>query len=192
MKSICVFCGAFVGLNPVYEQAARQLGEQLAAQDIELVWGGGQIGLMGALADAVLSGGGRTYGVMPQFMVQRELASSQSTELVVVDSMHERKAKMVERAEAFIALPGGFGTLDECFEIITWAQLHIHDKPIGLLNVNGFFDPLLTYLGHCSDEGFIRREHIDLLHVASDVNTLLETFEAYQGRSGDWLGSINF
>lgn len=187
MKSICVFCGAYVGHDPVYREAAHELGGRLAARQIELVWGGGRVGLMGVVADAVLAAGGETYGVMPAFMAERELAHKQSNVMNIVESMHERKANMSARAQAFIALPGGLGTLDELFEVVTWAQLHLHDKPIGLLNVNGFFNPLLKYLQHCCHEGFIQRKHVDLIKVSADPDVLLDALDAYMAPHGDWL-----
>lgn len=174
MKSVCVFCGASAGQDPIYRQAATEFGGMLGRQAVELVWGGGHVGLMGIVADAVLATGGRTYGVIPEFMAQRELAHEASTQMLVVDSMHARKAAMAARADAFVALPGGFGTLDELFEILTWAQLGLHNKPIGLLNVNSFFDPLIAMLQHMHGEGFLRREHHHLLCVQSDAATLLK------------------
>ena len=159
----------------------------MAGEGVELVWGGGNVGLMGVVADAVLAAGGRTYGVIPSFMAERELAHPQATELVVVDSMHARKAAMADRADAFVALPGGFGTLDELFEIVTWAQLHIHRKPIGLLNVEGFFDPLMDMVRHMSAAGFVRPQHLALLHVADDGAALLRAMRTHVVDEGDWL-----
>ena len=171
----------------MYADAAASFGRLLAEQGIELVWGGGNVGLMGVVADAVLAAGGRAYGVIPSFMAERELAHPQATELVVVDSMHARKAAMAERADAFVALPGGFGTLDELFEILTWAQLHIHSKPIGLLNVQGFFDPLLAMVRHMSREGFITARHLALLHEDVHADSLLDAMRRYQPEAGDWV-----
>ena len=188
MRSICVFCGASSGLDAVYASAAAGFGRLLAQENIELVWGGGDVGLMGILADGVLAGGGQTYGVVPSFMAERELAHPQATEMLIVDSMHARKAAMADRADGFVALPGGFGTLDELFEIITWAQLHIHAKPVGLLNVRGFFDPLLAMVRHMSAEGFIKSHHLDLVHVAEDPKQLLQSMRAHTAPQGDWLG----
>ena len=187
MRSICVFCGAAAGQDTAYANAAADFGRLLAGEGIELVWGGGNVGLMGVVADAVLSAGGRAYGVIPAFMSERELAHPQATELVVVDSMHARKAAMADRADAFVALPGGFGTLDELFEIITWAQLHIHHKPIGLLNVKGFYNPLMTMVRHMSETGFVRPPHLALLHVADDGAALLQSMYAHVVDEGDWL-----
>ena len=187
MRSICVFCGASVGRDAAYAAAATAFGRLLAGEGIELVWGGGNVGLMGVLADAVLAAGGRAYGVIPSFMAERELAHPQATELAVVDSMHTRKAAMADRADAFVALPGGFGTLDELFEIVTWAQLHIHAKPVGLLNVQGFFDPLLAMVRHMSEAGFVKPQHLGLLHVGADGPGLLRAMRAYAAPQGDWV-----
>lgn len=188
MKSLCVFCGATPGNDSAYREAAHSFGEALARNNIELVWGGGHVGLMGVVADAVLAAGGRAYGVIPTFMAERELAHPDATELVVVSSMHERKAAMADRAEAFVALPGGFGTLDELFEIVTWAQLHIHRKPVGMLNVKGFFDPLMTMVRHMSAEGFIKPHFLDLLHRSPSPTELLAAMNAHRPPEGDWLG----
>ena len=187
MRSVCVFCGASSGHDPAYALAARRFGEVLARHGIELVWGAGNVGLMGVVADAVLSHGGRAVGVIPDFMVERELAHTAASEILIVDSMHARKAAMAERADAFVALPGGFGTLDELFEILTWAQLHIHSKPIGLLNVQGFFDPLLAMVRHMSREGFITARHLALLHEAVHADSLLDAMRRYQPEAGDWV-----
>ena len=187
MRSICVFCGASAGREAAYAAAAAAFGRLLAGEGIELVWGGGNVGLMGVLADAVLGAGGRAYGVIPSFMAERELAHPQATEMRVVDSMHARKAAMADRADAFVALPGGFGTLDELFEIVTWAQLHIHAKPVGLLNVQGFYDPLLAMALHMSAAGFVKPQHLGLLHVAADGAGLLRSMRGYAAPEGDWL-----
>ncbi|HEV3083366.1 MAG TPA: TIGR00730 family Rossman fold protein, partial [Gemmataceae bacterium] len=144
MTTVCVFCGSRSGGQPLYAAAARQLGISLVARGMDLVYGGGHVGLMGILADAVLRGGGEVVGVIPQALVERELAQEGLTRLEVVDTMHQRKAAMADLADAFAALPGGYGTADELFEILTWAQLGMHAKPIGLLNISGFFDPLLA------------------------------------------------
>ena len=187
MNSLCVFCGSSSGSQPIYAEAAAAFGRQLADEEIELVWGGGNVGLMGVVADSVLAASGRTYGVIPGFMAERELAHQQTTEMVVVASMHERKAAMADRAEGFVALPGGYGTLDELFEIVTWAQLQIHSKPVGLLNVNGFFDPLLHMVRHMREQGFIKPRHADLLQVADEPAALLAAMRAFATPSGDWV-----
>ena len=172
---------------PIYAEAAAALGRQLAREGIERVWGGGNVGLMGVVADSVLAAGGRTYGVIPGFMAERELAHQQTSEMVVVGSMHERKAAMADRADGFVALPGGYGTLDELFEIVTWAQLQIHSKPVGLLNVGGFFDPLLHMVRHMSEQGFIKPRHAELLQVTDEPSVLLAAMRAYAVPSGDWV-----
>ena len=174
VRSVCVFCGSSTGANPVYADAARGLGAALAARGLALVYGAGNVGLMGVLADAALAAGGQVIGVIPRSLVQRELAHQGMTELHVVETMHQRKALMADRADAFVAIPGGYGTLDELFEILTWAQLGIHNKPIGLLNVNGFFDPLLTWVRHAAAEGFLRQKHLALLNVEAEVEPLLD------------------
>jgi uncharacterized protein (TIGR00730 family) len=174
MKYLCVFCGSSLGRPSIYAESARQFGAALAARGLGLVYGGGHIGLMGDLADAVLQGGGPVVGVIPRSMVERELAHEGLTELHVIETMHQRKALMASRAAAFAALPGGFGTADELFEILTWRQLRLHTKLIGLLNVAGFFDPLLAWLDRTVADGFVRAEHRALLHVATQPQALLD------------------
>jgi hypothetical protein len=174
MKRVCVFCGSSSGTRPEYAAAARRFGAALAGRGLGLVYGGGHVGLMGALADAVLAAGGEVVGVIPQALVDRELAHGGLTELLVVNTMHERKALMADRADAFAALPGGFGTADELFEILTWAQLGLHAKPVGLLNVAGFFGPLLAWVDVAERESFLRPQHRDLLAVAEGPEALLE------------------
>ncbi len=184
MPSICVFCGSSVGGRAEYAGAARRFGTILAGRGLELVFGASHVGLMGVLADAVLAAGGRAVGVFPQTLVEKVLAHGQLTELHVVDSMHSRKALMAERADAFVALPGGFGTADELFEVLTWAQLGIHAKPIGLLNVVGFFAPLLAWAQHAVREGFLRPEYLAMLHVAEEPEQLLDRLLAHRPGSG--------
>jgi uncharacterized protein (TIGR00730 family) len=174
VNNVCVFCGSQGGKPAVYADAARKLGTLLAGRGLGLVYGAGHVGLMGILADAALAKGGRVVGVIPQDLVDRELAHTGLTELIVVDTMHQRKALMAERSDAFIALPGGYGTLDETFEILTWAQLGYHNKPVGLLNVAGYFDGLLAWLDHAGHEGFLRSKHRDLLTVDVDAERLLD------------------
>lgn len=184
MQSICVFCGASAGNNPVYSNAAESLGTLLAQQELELVWGGGHVGLMGVVADATVAAGGKVWGVIPDFMAARELAYAADpaqpghTEIVLVDSMHARKAAMADRADAFVALPGGFGTMDELFEILTWAQLDLHDKPIALLNIDGFFAPLIAMIEHMQAEGFVKPHHRDLITIAETPEALLHALNA--------------
>jgi uncharacterized protein (TIGR00730 family) len=173
VNNVCVFCGSQAGNPPLYANAARSLGALLAGRGLGLVYGAGHVGLMGVLADAALAAGGRVVGVIPQSLVDRELAHTGLTELIVVDTMHQRKAAMAERSAAFLALPGGYGTLDETFEILTWAQLGLHSKPVGLLNIAGFFDGLLAWLDHAAREGFVKRKHRELLLVDDDAERLL-------------------
>ncbi len=160
--------------------AAHQMGNGLAQRGLGLVYGGGRVGLMGAVADGTIAGGGKVIGVIPQSLVDRELAHKGLSELRVVASMHERKAMMAELADSFVAMPGGFGTLDELFEIITWAQLGFHRKPIALLNISGYFDPLITFIEHMETEGFIKSTHRSAIVVKNDVDSLLDTLLAYQ------------
>jgi uncharacterized protein (TIGR00730 family) len=174
MKYLCVFCGSSTGGPAIYAETTRQFGAALAARGLGLVYGGGHVGLMGVLADAVLQAGGPVVGVIPRSMLERELAHERLTELHVVETMHQRKALMASRAAAFAALPGGFGTADELFEILTWRQLRLHARPIGLLNVAGFFDPLLSWLDRTVADGFVRSEHRALLHVAAEPDALLD------------------
>ena len=179
-RSICVFCGSNAGVTPVYAEAATALGETLARQDIRVVYGGGSVGLMGALASAAMRAGGEVIGIIPAALDRREIANRTITELHVVETMHERKALMAELSDAFISMPGGYGTFEELFEVVTWAQLGIHDKPIGLLNVAGYYDPLLAFLDSAVATGFLRSEHLDLLVRDSDIDALLERMRTHQ------------
>jgi uncharacterized protein (TIGR00730 family) len=174
MQHVCLFCGSECGDHPEFEASARRFGEVLARRGLGLVYGGGNIGLMGVAAEAVLSAGGSVVGVIPGHLADKELAHAGLTELHIVESMHARKALMAEKSAAFAALPGGFGTADEFFEILTWRQLGLHSKPIGLLNVRGFFDPLLLWMDRMVEEGFVKRRNRDLLHVNEDVDALLD------------------
>jgi uncharacterized protein (TIGR00730 family) len=174
MKRICVFCGSSTGIRPAYAQAARELGAGIAGRGVGLVYGGGKVGLMGVLADAVLSHGGEVIGIIPQGLVDKELAHTGLTELRVVQSMHQRKALMAELSEAFLALPGGYGTLEEFCEMLTWSQLGLHRKPCGLLNLEGFYDPFLAQIDHAVSAQFIRPEHRSLLQAHSQPGPLLE------------------
>lgn len=174
MKRVCVFCGSKNGSKPDYLGAARSLGRELASRDLTLVYGGADIGLMGCLANAVLEAGGEVFGVIPRRMVDREIAHQSLTRLWIVDTMHERKMKMAELADAFVAMPGGLGTLEEIFEAVTWTQLQIHRKPCGFLNTHGYYDSLLAFLNHAVDEGFVRHDHRSLLAVESDAGRLLD------------------
>lgn len=159
MKSIAVFCGSSEGASPVYKECAIQLGKELAARDLTLIYGGATVGLMGAVADSVMQAGGQVIGVLPHFLKQREIEHTRLTELIMVDSMHERKLKMSELADGFIALPGGPGTMEEYFEIFTWAQLGLHQKPCGLLNVNHYYDPLISLFDNMAREQFMQEKH---------------------------------
>jgi len=182
MKRVCVFCGSSLGAGSDYLAAARNLGRVLAERGITLVYGGGSIGLMGALADSALSAGGRVIGVIPDALSATEVAHRGLSELRVTESMHARKAMMEDLSDAFVALPGGLGTFDELFEILTWAQLGIHRKPVGLINVAGYFDGLIRLLEHAVAEGFVRREHRELLLVGEDPASLLQRLAGHRPR----------
>jgi uncharacterized protein (TIGR00730 family) len=173
VKNVCVFCGSRTGRNDVFARSAAELGRKLAQRGIGIVYGGGHVGLMGVLADAALAAGGRVIGVIPQALADREVAHHGLTELHVVNSMHERKALMADLSDAFIALPGGYGTLDEFCEIITWAQLGIHDRPIGLLNVEGYYDQLLALFDGAVAHDFISSQNRTLVRDASTADELL-------------------
>ncbi len=177
--NICVFAGSSAGIRPTYRDAARELGHLLASRNIGVVYGGAKIGLMGAVADAALEAGGRVVGVIPQTLVEKEVAHDGLSELHVVSSMHERKAMMSSLADAFVALPGGLGTWEELFEIATWGQLGLHRKPCGLLNVHGYFDPLLTFVEHAVAERFVRREHAAIMAVAGTPADLLDVLATW-------------
>jgi uncharacterized protein (TIGR00730 family) len=181
MRSLCVFCGSSPGVRPAYAAAARQLGTLLAHRGTRLVYGGARVGLMGSLADAVLRAGGEVTGVIPEGVLAREVARTDLRDLRIVPTMHERKAVMAELADGFIAIPGGAGTLEEFFEVWTWAQLGIHRKPCGVLNVDGYFDGLLTFLDHAVTERFLRMEHRAMVLVDDDPDRLLERFDGYRG-----------
>ncbi len=189
MWRVCVFCGSSAGSRPVYADSTRRLGQILGRRGLGVVYGGGHIGLMGVLADAVLQAGGKVIGVIPQALVDKELAHAGLTEIRIVATMHERKALMADLADAFAALPGAFGTADELFEILTWAQLGLHSRPIGLLNVAGYFDPLLTWLDHAVREGFLQPSHRQLLLEADEPGRLLELLENYRpaGPAPKWI-----
>ena len=179
MKSLCVYCGASPGHSPAYTIAAKQLAVTLVNQDIALVYGGGNVGLMGVIADEVLALGGKVTGVIPQALVDKEVGHTGLTQLHIVDNMHQRKALMAELSDGFIAMPGGIGTLEELFEVMTWAQLGFHQKPIGLLNVSGFYDGLLHFLEHTRQQGFLRASHLDILLSSPEPNDLLQQLKTY-------------
>jgi uncharacterized protein (TIGR00730 family) len=180
MRSLCVFCGSSSGARHDYTATARRLGAVLAGRHVRLVYGGARVGLMGEVADAVLGGGGEVTGVIPEALRAREVAHTGLADLRVVSSMHERKALMADLSDGFVAIPGGAGTLEEFFEVWTWAQLGIHCKPCGLLNVAGYFDGLLTFLDHAVDERFLRREHRAIVLVDDDPDRLLDRMAAYR------------
>lgn len=179
LQRVCVFCGSSLGIQPAYAQAADDIGRLLAQRGIELIYGGGNVGLMGRLADACLSHGGRAIGVMPRSLCDKEIAHNGLTELRVVESMHERKAMMADLAGAFIALPGGYGTWDEFCEVLTWSQLGLQRKACALLNVSGYYDPLLTMADRARDEGFLLDVHRDLLLADTDPVRLLDRLSTY-------------
>ena len=178
MKRLCVFCGSQDGRDPEYLRVAHTLGSTMAARGVDLVYGGAHVGLMGAAADAVLAGGGRVYGVIPHSMMEKELAHPDLTRLDVVSSMHERKQRMHDLSDAFCALPGGWGTLDEVFEALTWRQIGVHDKPVALLDHAGYYAPLLAAMTHMVDEGFVRASQQEGVLVATEVDELLDVLEA--------------
>lgn len=189
VRSICVFCGASAGSNPSYAQAAVTLGQTLAENGVRLVYGGGAVGLMGIVADAAMSAGGEVIGVIPQSLKDAEVGHSGLTRLEVVDGMHARKARMAELSDAFIALPGGLGTLEELFEVWTWGQLGYHDKPLGLLDVNGFYSKLSHFLDHLVEEGFVRSAHREMLQRSESALELMQLLNQWQP-SGEtrWSG----
>jgi uncharacterized protein (TIGR00730 family) len=178
LTRVAVFCGSSTGAGSRYLDAAIELGKLLASRGIGLVYGGAHVGTMGAIADATMAAGGEVIGVLPDHMQKQELANHEITELHIVGSMHERKALMADLADAFLALPGGAGTLDELFEIWTWAQIGLHDKPIGLVDVDGFYQPLLRMVDHMVDQGFTKPGYRDLLTVHADPAVLLDGFTA--------------
>lgn len=183
---IAVFCGSSYGNDPKYAQCAREVGTYMASQGIDLVFGGGKVGLMGEVADAVLAGGGQVYGVIPESLRDRELAHQGLTDLKVVSGMHERKALMAAQADAFVALPGGPGTMDELFEAWTWAQLGYHDKSCAIYNAFGYYDPLLSFLDTMADSGFMKPHYRQMLVVQSEPEALLEALKSYQPPKSKW------
>lgn len=180
IRRICVFCGSNKGSSGEYAEAARHLGQLFAREGIALVYGGGSVGLMGELADSVLASGGEVIGVIPHALWAREVGHRGLTDLRIVDTMHERKAMMADLADAFIALPGGLGTLEEIFEVWTWAQLGLHQKPLGFLDVNGFYSPLMQFIDRAVRERFVKDEHRTIAMMSSDAEALLRRFDAWQ------------
>ncbi|MGE0494381.1 MAG: TIGR00730 family Rossman fold protein [Vulcanimicrobiota bacterium] len=179
-KSLCVFCGSSPGRHPLYAEAAAEFGAKLVAAGYQLVYGGGRVGLMGIVADSVLQAGGEVVGVIPHFLNSKEIGHSGVTRLEAVDTMHERKARMEKLSDAFVALPGGFGTYEEILEIITWGQLGLHRKPIGLFNLKGYYEPLLSQVERGIEEGFIKPSYRQLLVAADSADALLAALERYQ------------
>jgi hypothetical protein len=189
MHRVCVFCGSSAGSNPLYAEAARQMGRALVDRGLSLVYGGGQVGLMGIVADAVLEAGGEVIGVIPHALNAREIAHHGLTKLHVVDSMHERKALMASLSDAFVAMPGGFGTYEEFFEAVTWTQLGVHRKPCGLLNVAGFYDPVVQFIDRAVAEQFIRPQHRATILVDADPGRLLvQLAQAVLPEVPKWIG----
>lgn len=179
MNRVCVFCGSNPGSRPEYADAAKALGRAIADNDLGLVYGGARVGIMGMIADAVLKRGGEVIGVMPGFLVEKEVSHTGLSQLRRVDTMHERKELMAELSDAFIALPGGFGTIEEFFEVVTWAQLGIHRKPCGLLNTCGYFNRMVEFIDHAVVENFVRREHRSMILMDENPATLLNRFETW-------------
>lgn len=179
MKNVCVFCGSRLGNQPIYQESAKLLGKLIVEHGFNLVYGGANIGIMGLLADTVLIHGGKVTGVMPRFLANQEVAHTQLSQMHLVTSMHERKQKMSELSDAFITLPGGIGTFEEFFEITTWAQLDLHQKPVSLLNINGYYDLLIQFINHSINQGFFRKETRDLVLVESSPETLLQKLKEF-------------
>ncbi len=191
IKSICVFCGSSMGENRVYAEAAKRLGKLLVSEQITLVYGGAKVGLMGVIADEVMGNGGKTIGVIPDFFSDKEIAHTQLTELIYVKSMAERKAMLAERSDAFIAMPGGFGTLDELFEMMTSSQLDFHKKPVGILNVNQFYDALIAQLDRMQNDQFMKPVHRQMLLDDEDPMRLIDKMRSYQPPSQQkWIRKI--
>lgn len=188
MKAVCVFCGSSSGIDPAYSEAAQTMGSALARAGLRLIYGGGKVGLMGSVADAALSAGGQVVGVIPRALAESEISHQGLSELHLVETMHERKARMAQLADAFIALPGGAGTLEEIFEQWTWAQLGVHDKPCGFLNVKGYFDPLLEMIRRMTAQQFMWPEYASMLVVETEPERLLAQFAAYRPPMRKWLG----
>lgn len=177
MKSICIFCGSSRGIDPLYGEKAKILAREIVKNNLNLIYGGGSVGIMGILADEVLRHKGRVTGVIPRFLYDLEVGHDGLTELLIVSSMHERKQRMAEIADSFLALPGGFGTLEETSEILTWVQLKLINKPVGLLNINGFFDPLLKWFDNMVKEGFLKQDNRDILLVGKEPGDIIQMLQ---------------
>ncbi|WP_292008507.1 TIGR00730 family Rossman fold protein [Chryseobacterium sp.] len=187
-KSIVVFCGSSMGYDPFFEKQALLLGETLAKHKIQLIYGGANVGLMGAVANGVLNNQGKVIGVLPRFLQSKEIAHTSLSELILVETMHERKTKMNDLCDGIIALPGGYGTLEELFEMITWAQLGLHKKPIAVLNINGFYDDLITMIKTMVDKGFLKQINQEMLLISDDIEELLEKMKNYTAPVvGKWI-----
>ncbi|MBP0596079.1 TIGR00730 family Rossman fold protein [Paraburkholderia sp. LEh10] len=180
MKAVCVYCGSSNGAKPLYRDAAKAFGRALVAANLSLVYGGGKVGLMGVIADEVMAAGGRAIGVIPELLVDKEVGHDGLSELHVVPDMHHRKKMMANLSDAFVALPGGAGTLEELFEVYTWAQLGYHHKAVAVLNIDGFYDPLISLLGHTVQEGFMRQAYFDILQIDTDPAALIAKLQRYQ------------
>lgn len=194
INNICVYCGSSPGSTPIYMQAARELGQEIARRKLTLVYGGSSVGLMGEVARSALEGGSRVIGVIPRSLADQEIAFEELCELKIVDSMHERKALMAELSDAFVTMPGGFGTFEEFFEILTWTQLGLHAKPSGLLNINGYYDQLLAFLEHTADQHFVHHSHLELILISRQPGDLLDALFAYQptlSKKTDWVHAVN-
>lgn len=188
MKSITVFCGSSFGTDDIFKEKATQLGQTLAQQNIQLIYGGANVGLMGAVADGVLNEGGKAIGVLPHFLQSKEISHKNLTELILVETMHERKTKMNDLCDGVIVLPGGYGTLEEFFEMITWAQLGLHKKPIGILNIDGFYDDLIKLVQTMVDKGFLKQVNSDMLLISDSIDELLDIMKNYQAPTvGKWI-----
>jgi uncharacterized protein (TIGR00730 family) len=179
MESICVFCGSSTGYHPAYQKAAADLGKRIAEEQLQLVYGGGSVGLMGILANSVMEHGSKVIGIIPKFLYDLEVGLDSVTELIIVESMHERKQKMAELSQGFIAMPGGIGTMEELFEIFTWSQLALIKKPVAILNVNHFYDDLLKHMNLMVKEGFLKKENLDSLIVSYNTHELIAKIQAY-------------
>lgn len=188
MKSVTVFCGSSFGFDDTYTKQARLLGQILAQKGIRVVYGGAKVGLMGAVADGALGAGGEVVGILPKFLQEKELAHEQLTELILVESMHERKLKMNDLCDGVIALPGGFGTLEELFEMLTWAQLGLHEKPVAILNTNGFYDSLKVLTKNMVDNGFLKAVNREMLLISDNIDELLQKMSNYKAPEvGKWI-----
>lgn len=180
MKSICVFCASSLGNDPIYAQTAFELGKILAENQIDLIYGGAQVGLMGKVAEGTLSNKGKVIGIIPEFLKTKEIAHASLTELITVKTMHERKALMHDKSDAFIALPGGFGTLEELFEILTWAQLNLHQKPVGILNINGYYNPLIQLVETMIASGLLNEQYRGMLLISDSIEDLISQMNLYE------------